>query len=138
MTVALILAVWMMLLAPAAPQQSTTSEGERLRAIELRTEMGRAEDAGNLELATARASEALAAAERASGLPESDLAMFLYDLARLYSNGADRQKARPLLERSLSLLERSVGPNHPWTALAQCQLGVVLTNEGDFVQNDAV
>jgi CHAT domain-containing protein/Tfp pilus assembly protein PilF len=139
MNVVLILALWMTLLvAPAAPQQSTTSDRELSRAMQLRTEMERAEDAGNLELATDRAADALAAAERVSSLPESDLAMFIYDLARLYANGADRQKARPLVERSLTLFERSVGPNHPRTALALCQLGVILTNEGDFVQADAV
>ena len=114
------------------------SDRERLRAMRLRAEMGRAEDAGNLTLATARAAEALTVVERGAGLPDSDLALFIFDLGRLYSNGADRQKARPLLERSLSLLEGSVGPNHPWTAIALCQLGVVLTNDGDFVQADAV
>ena len=66
------------------------------------------------------------------------MALFLFDVGRLYSNGADRQKARPLLERSLSLLEQSVGPDHPWTATTLCELGVVLTNEGDYVQADTV
>jgi CHAT domain-containing protein/tetratricopeptide (TPR) repeat protein len=119
-------------------RQSATSDREFLRAMRLRADMGRAEDAANLELATARAAEALAVAERGASLPDSDLALFIFDLARLYSNGGDHQKARPLLERSLSLLERSVGPTHPWTANALCQLGVVLTSAGDFVQADAV
>ena len=34
----------------------------------------------------------------------------------LYHTGAERQKAWPLYERSLSLLERSVGPDHPRVA----------------------
>lgn len=119
-------------------RQVTASDRELLRAMRLRAEMARADDAGNLERATARATEALAVVERGANLGDSDLAMFIFDLARLYANGADRQKARPLLERSLSLLERSVGPGHPWTAIVLCQLGVVLTNDGDFVQADAV
>src|SRR5262245_52595783 len=123
MNAVLILALSMTLSAQAVAPQSTAGDRERLRAAELRTEMERAEDEGTLTLATERAAAALAAADRATGLPDSDLAMFLYDLARLYNNGADRQKARPLFERSLSLFERSVGPNHPSTALALDQLG---------------
>ena len=106
--------------------------------MRLRAEAGRTDDAGNLELATAQAAEALAVVERGANLRDSDLALFILDLARLYANGSDRQKARPLLERSLSLLEGSVGPHHPWTAIALCDLGVVLTNDGDYVQADAV
>jgi hypothetical protein len=51
----------------------TTSDRELLRAMRLRSEMRRAEDAGNIGLATSRAAEALAVAERAS-LSDSDLA----------------------------------------------------------------
>ena len=88
--------------------------------MRLRAEVGRAEDAGNLGLATARAAEALAVVERGASLSDSDLALFIYDLARVYHNGAERQKARPLYERSLSLLERSVGPDHPRVARVLC------------------
>jgi hypothetical protein len=116
----------------------TTNDRELLRAMRLRSSVPRAEEAGNLELATARAAEALTVLERTAGVPDSQLALFVFDLARLYSNGSDREKARPLLERSLALFERSVGPDHPWTASALGQLGVVLTNEGEFVQADAV
>jgi CHAT domain-containing protein/tetratricopeptide (TPR) repeat protein len=133
MNVLLILAVWM----TAAGTIVQDTDREQLRAMQLRTEMERAEEDGNLELATARGADALAAAERAPGLPDSELALFLFDLGRLYSNGADRQKARPLLERSLSLLERSVGPDHPRTANTLSLLGAVLTNEGDYVKADA-
>ena len=118
-------------------RQLAASDRELLRAMRLRAEVRRAEDAGNLDLATARAAEALAVAERAA-LPDSDLARFIFDLGRLYSNGSDHQKARPLLERSLSLFEHSVGPDHPLTASARSQLGVVLTTDGDFVQADAM
>lgn len=116
-------------------RQITSSDRERVLAMRLRAEVGRAEETGNLALATARAAEALTAAEQGA-FPESDLALFILDLTRLYSNGAERQKARPLLERSLPLLERSVGPNHPWTANALRQLGVVLTTEGEYVRAD--
>jgi CHAT domain-containing protein/Tfp pilus assembly protein PilF len=118
-------------------RQSTASDRSLLRAMRLRAEMKRADEKGDLDLATARAADALAAAEAVTGLSGSELALFLFDAGRLYSNGADRQKARPLLERSLSLLEQSVGPNHPWTANTLCELGVVLTNEGDYLQADA-
>jgi CHAT domain-containing protein/tetratricopeptide (TPR) repeat protein len=116
----------------------TASDRDLLRAMRLRAEMQRAEEVGKLELATARAAEALAAAERGASLSDSDLAMFMVDLARLYSNGAERQKARSLLERGLPILERSAGPDHPWTAVALSQLGVLLTNDGDYPQADAV
>lgn len=116
----------------------TTNDRELLRAMRLRSEVRRAEDGGDLELATARATEALAVVEGAATLPDRELALFVFDLARLYSNGAERDKARPLFERSLSLFERSAGPEHPLTAAALNQLGVVLTNDGDFVQADAV
>jgi CHAT domain-containing protein/Tfp pilus assembly protein PilF len=119
-------------------RQSTASDRDLLRAMRLRAEMKQADEKGDLEIATARAAEALAAAEGVTSLPGSELALFLFDAGRLYSNGADRQKARPLLERSLSLLEQSVGPNHPWTATTLCELGVVLTNDGDYVQADMV
>src|SRR5215510_9319355 len=105
--------------------------------MRLRAGMERAQDEGKLEQATARAAEALAAAERVASLPDTDLALFMLDLASLHSNGAERQKARPLLERSLSILERSAGPGHPWTAIALCELGVVLTYDGDYPQADA-
>jgi tetratricopeptide (TPR) repeat protein len=114
------------------------SDRELLRAMRLRSEVRRADDAGNLELATARAAEALAAVERVAQLSDSDLAMFIFDLARLYSNGEAREKARLLLERSLSLLERSVGPNHPRTAGTLQVLGGVLMRDGDYVRADAV
>jgi CHAT domain-containing protein/Tfp pilus assembly protein PilF len=150
MNVVLILALWLLqplVLSVASPvdqpiaageSQTFDSDRELARAMRLRAEMKLADDEGDLELATARAAEALAAAERAASLPESELALFVFDLARLYSNGADRQRARLLLERSLSLLEQSVGPGHPTTANALRELGVVLTNDGDFVQADAV
>ena len=106
----------------------TTSDRELLRAMRLRSEMGRAEDAGNVGLATARAAEALAVVERGASLSDSDLALFIYDLARLYQTAAERQKAWPLYERSLSLLERSVGPDHPRVAPVLCRLGAILTD----------
>jgi CHAT domain-containing protein/Tfp pilus assembly protein PilF len=114
------------------------SDRELLRAMRLRSEMRRVEEAGNLALATARAAEALTVAERVASLPDSELAMFGFDLARLYMIGVDRERARPMLERSLSLFERSVGPNHPWTASVLGELGVILTNDGDYVRADAV
>lgn len=114
------------------------SDRELLRAIRLRSQMRRAEEAGDLELATARAAEALTVVERVANLPDRDLGLFVYDLARLYANGRDREKARPLLERSLSLFERSVGPDHPWTASALGDLGAVLTDDGDYLRADAV
>ena len=116
----------------------TTSDRELLRAMRLRSEMGRAEDAGNVVLATARAAEALTVAERGASLPDSDLALFIYDLARLYQTAAERQKAWPLYERSLSLLERSVGPDHPRVAPVLGRLGAILTADGDFVRADAM
>jgi CHAT domain-containing protein/tetratricopeptide (TPR) repeat protein len=109
-----------------------------VRALRLRAEAGQADEAGHLELATSRAAEALAVAERGGNFTESDLALFVFDLGRLYANGSDRQKARPLIERSLSLFEGSVGSDHPWTADALNQLGVILTSEGDFVRADAL
>src|SRR5262245_5755544 len=110
MKVLLILATLM-----AAPNASPAPR-QLPRALELRAEMERAEEDGKLELATTRAADALAAAEREGNLPDSELALFMIDLARLYSNGAERQKAKPLLERSLLLLERSGSPDHPRTA----------------------
>jgi CHAT domain-containing protein/Tfp pilus assembly protein PilF len=118
-------------------RQMTASDHERLRAVRLRSEMGRAEDAGNIDLATARAAEGLAVAERAN-LSDTDLALFFYDLARLYHTAAERQKAWPLYERSLSLLEGSVGPDHPRVAPVLCRLGAILTADGDFVRADAM
>jgi CHAT domain-containing protein/Tfp pilus assembly protein PilF len=118
-------------------RQITPSDRERLQAMRLRAEVGRAEDAGNTGLATARAAEALAAAERAS-LSDSDLALFTFDLARVYQNGSDRQKAQPLYERTLPLLERSVGPDHPRTATVVRQLASFRTTDGDYVQADAM
>src|SRR5688572_27013303 len=114
-------------------RQITASDRELLRAMRLRAEGVRAEEAGNLELATTRAAEALAVVERGASLSDSDLALFIFGLAQMYDNGHERQKARPLYERSLSLLERSVGPDHPRVARVLRRLGVVLTREGDFV-----
>jgi CHAT domain-containing protein/Tfp pilus assembly protein PilF len=116
----------------------TASDRDLLRAMRLRAATQRANDAGQLGQAIAHAVEALAVVDREGMVADSELALFILDLARLYGNGADRQKARPLLERGLSLLERSVGPNHPRTASALCDLGVILTRDGDFVKADAV
>jgi CHAT domain-containing protein/Tfp pilus assembly protein PilF len=122
----------------AGVRPMTAGDRELLRAMRLRSAMRRASDAGQLEQATAHAAEALAIVDREAIVPDSDLALYIFDLARLYSNGSDRQKARPLLERSLLLLEGTVGPNHPWTASALCHLGVVLTQDGDYVKADAL
>ena len=118
-------------------RQITPSDRERLRAMRLRAEVGRADEARNRGLATALAAEALAVAERAS-LSDSDLAMFTFDLSRVYQNGADRQKAQPLYEQTLALLERSVGPDHPRTAAVSRQLASFLTADGDYVRADAM
>ena len=119
-------------------RQITPSDREGLRAMRLRAAMGRAEEAGNIGLATAHAAEALAVVERGASLSDSELALFLYDVARLYHTAAERQKAWPLYERSLSLLERSVGPDHPRVATLLCRLGVILVDDGDFVRADAM
>ena len=118
-------------------RQITPSDRERLRAMRLRADVGRADEARNRGLAMALAAEALAVAERAS-LSDSDLAMFTFDLSRVYQNGADRQKAQPLYERTLALLERSVGPDHPRTAAVSRQLASFLTEDGDYVRADAM
>ncbi len=118
-------------------RQIAPNDRERLRAMRLRAEVGRAEDAHNLGLATARAAEALAVVEAGASLSDNELAVFTYDLARVYQNGAERQKARPLYERSLSLVERSLGPDHPRVASALSSLGAILTDEGDYTKSDA-
>ena len=89
-------------------RQLAASDREQLRAMRLRAEEGRAEDAGNLELATARAAEA-AVAERP--LPTA-IWRSSPSTSALTSTGAGRVKAQPL-RKHLSLLERSVGPDHP-------------------------
>ena len=117
---------------------STASDRDLLRAMRLRAEVGRAEEAINLELAVARAAEALAVVERGASLSDSDLALFIFDLARVYHRRDERQKAWPLYERSLSLLERSVGPDHPRVARVLSPLGAILTDDGEYVRADAM
>ena len=115
----------------------TPADRERIRAARLRADAQRALDAGDNETAIARAAEALSAAERAS-LSDSDLASFMFGLGARYQDGSERQKARPLYERSLSLLERSVGPDHPRTAEVLDRLGVLSLREGDYAAADTV
>ena len=107
------------------------NERELLRAMRLRAEVVRAEEANNFELAIAHAAEALAVVERGASLSDSDLALFTFELARVYHTRAERQKAWPLYERSLSLLERLVGPDHPRVARVLSPLGAILTDQGD-------
>ena len=95
---------------------STASDRDLLRAMRLRAEVGRAEDASNLESGDARAAEALAVVERGASLSDSDLALFIFDLARVYHTGTNGRRRGRCTERSLSLLERSVGPDHPRVA----------------------
>ncbi len=117
---------------------STVSDRELLRAVRLRAAMGRAEDAGNLAMATAHAAEALALVERGASLSDSDLALFIFDLGRLQHTVADRQKAWPLYERSLSLFERSIGPDHPRVARVLAPLAAILTDDGEYMRADAM
>jgi len=116
----------------------SAGDQERLQAMRLWSQAAQAEEAGRLQPATTRAAEALAVAERGTHLRDVDLALVVFDLGQLYDNGAERQKARPLYERSLSLLERSVGPNHPRVANVLRRLGVILSTEGDFVRADSL
>ena len=118
-------------------RQLVPADRERLRGMRLLDDVQRAMDAADLEAATARAAEALSAAERAS-LSDSDLAAFVYNLGRLYQDGSERQRATPLYERSLSLLERSVGPDHPRTAAVLDRLGIVLQRDGDYAAADTM
>jgi CHAT domain-containing protein/Tfp pilus assembly protein PilF len=117
---------------------STVTDRELLRAMRLRAAMVRAEDAGNLPLATAHATEALSVVERGASLSDHDLALFIYDLARLQHTVASRQAAWPLYERSLSLFERSIGPDHPRVARVLAPLAAMLTDDGEYVRADAM
>ena len=118
---------------------STASDRELLRAMRLRAEMGRAEDAGNLELATARAAEALAVAERGASLSrQRSGAVHLRPRAALLATGPIvRKPGRCSSGACRCSNDRSV-PTIPGRRSRCVELGVVLTTDGDFVRADAV
>ena len=68
-----------------------------------------------------------------SGPDHRDVAKTLNDLGNLYVQAANYSKAKPLLERALSIREKVLGPQHPDTAQTLEDLGVIHENMGDLV-----
>jgi CHAT domain-containing protein len=60
--------------------------------------------------------------------------MALHNLAWLYHEMGDDIKAEPLLQRSLKIKEKQLGPEHPDTAASLACLAFLYARRGDFVQ----
>ena len=70
--------------------------------------------AGNYDHAVIVAQKALRVAEQNGG--SGDVATSLNNLAQLYDTQGDYAKAEPLYKRSLAILEKALGSDHPGVA----------------------
>jgi CHAT domain-containing protein/Tfp pilus assembly protein PilF len=70
--------------------------------------------------------------ERAKGPDHTDVAAVLNNLAELYKNAGDYEKAEPLYQRSLAIRERVFGPDHPDVAQSLNNLAGLYDNSGDY------
>ena len=90
-------------------------------------------------MAIARAAEALAVVERGASLSDSDLALFIFDLARVYHSEGRTAEGMAAATSGVcpSSNDRSVPTIPVWRACFR-PLGAILTDDGEYVRADAM
>jgi tetratricopeptide (TPR) repeat protein len=83
-------------------------------------------DLGDLDGARARLEQAAALEENAAGLDSPELGFILTHLGAVLLDLADVTEARARLERALTILQATLGDNHPYTQQAQQTLYIAL------------
>lgn len=87
----------------------------------------------NYEVAATLYRRAIQVAEESSQAP-GHLATLLSTLARLYMDKGDLAKAEPLLQRTVEVLEKSLGPEHGDVASAISNLGYAYIKQRDYAR----
>lgn len=98
-----------------------------------RAEGAQASSEGDYPLAVQRLERARALAERID--PRQPDYRTLGNLAGVYRDIGDFERAEPLLRRALELARRRLGPNHPHVAGFSFNLGVCLADRGAYGQS---
>ncbi|MFO1531904.1 MAG: tetratricopeptide repeat protein [Kiritimatiellia bacterium] len=102
-----------MLSNPELANKITDDPGAGVYWVGLVSETQTAFAEGKLEVATARAKEALDRAEKAVAPDHPDVATSLNNLGSIYYAKGQYAEAEPLLNRSLAIREKILRANHP-------------------------
>lgn len=102
-----------MLSNPELANKITDDPGAGVYWVGLVAETKAAYAEGNLELAIAKAKEALDRAEKAVAPDHPDVATSLNNLASIYFAKGQYAEAEPLFNRSLAIREKALRANHP-------------------------
>lgn len=98
---------------PELASKITDDPGAGVYWVALVSETQTAYAAGDLELAIAKAKEALDRAEKAVAPDHPDVATSLNNLGSIYYAKGQYADAEPLLNRSLAIREKALRKNHP-------------------------
>ncbi len=110
----------------AGASDRAVQESRRLRMIAVRFDtQGRFDDA---RLALERA---LKAVETSAERDDTQIAAVLSQLAGVYQRLPDRVKSESLYQRAIGIMDRTLGTEHPATALARAQLAELYGNGGE-------
>ncbi|HUK91105.1 MAG TPA: CHAT domain-containing tetratricopeptide repeat protein [Blastocatellia bacterium] len=92
-------------------------------------------NSGRYDEAIPVAERALAIAEQLHGPDDAHVAWPAISLAKIYENKVEFEKARPLLEHAVAILEKE-SPENPRTAFAVLQLGTTYMHLGQSAKAD--
>ena len=81
---------------------------------------------------------AIAIGEAVRGPDDVFVGMLLHDLVAGILEMRDFTKAEPLQRRALAIFDKSWGEGHPYSAMAQLRLAVLLLQAGQRVQAEAI
>lgn len=122
-------------------QESTSALAERVKAqaevFKVLEEANRLESEGQVDAALPLAENALALSEKSQGLEDTNTAIVLLSLARLYEKKNDVERSITLYERSLSILEKTKGPEDESVALPLSNLALLYAKKGDYERAEA-